>query len=149
MGCGSSKNRRQGIEIEVDFSHVQKRALEYAITVLKKSQSKEKVEESTREMFDEFDKDGNGYLDRKELHVCFEHLFAGWNAELPVSSEYVEKMIDAFDEDKNQEIEHSEMIIFLQKFLKGICEQAEKELRNRKVKIKAKAKTKKHNSHKD
>ena len=59
--------------------------------------------------FKEFDKDGNGFLDRKELRQFLHLFFTQYKIGFPITDEYVDGVFRAIDANRDNKIQPEEL----------------------------------------
>ena len=59
--------------------------------------------------FTEFDKDANGFLDRRELRHFLQTFFTTYKIHLPVTDEYVDAVFREIDLNKDNKIQPEEL----------------------------------------
>eukprot|EP00350_Pseudokeronopsis_sp_OXSARD2_P010726 CAMPEP_0170543196 /NCGR_PEP_ID=MMETSP0211-20121228/2398_1 /TAXON_ID=311385 /ORGANISM="Pseudokeronopsis sp., Strain OXSARD2" /LENGTH=120 /DNA_ID=CAMNT_0010846519 /DNA_START=14 /DNA_END=376 /DNA_ORIENTATION=+ len=77
------------------------------LTDLKEGQAvlKEKIEH----YFKEFDKDANGFLDRRELRLFLQNFFTTYKIHFPVTDEYVDAVFREIDSNHDNKIQPEEL----------------------------------------
>lgn len=59
--------------------------------------------------FQEFDKDTNGFLDRKELREFLKLFFSTYKIHFPITDEYVDAVFREIDVDRDNKIQPAEL----------------------------------------
>ena len=86
------------------------------------------------EIFEEFDKDKNGFLDRKEIRSFFNKIFKEWKLIFPMTDEFLDDLFRDIDKDHNNKISPDEMKVYLAKYLSHLVPVLTKELEARAAK---------------
>ena len=92
-----------------------------AIAMLKSFvDDKEVLKKAIEDYFAEFDKDGNGYLDRRELRHFLQYFFEKWNVKLPLTDEFVDEVYRQMDVNHDNKLEKHELFDYASKFVDQI-----------------------------
>ena len=70
---------------------------------------KDLLAELVLNIFKTFDKDANGYLDRRELRHFLTSMFETYHISLPLTDEYVDAVFREVDENKDNKIQPEEL----------------------------------------
>merc|ERR1712166_1465116 len=98
-----------------DFTAEQKQE---ALAMLKGfHEDKETLKKGIEDYFTEFDKDGNGYLDRRELRHFLQFFFQKWNVHLPLTDEFVDDVYRQIDVNHDNKLEQSELFDYASPFV--------------------------------
>ncbi len=77
----------------------------------------EHLKKKVDEYFTEFDKDTNGYLDRRELRHFLITFFTTFKIHLPVTDEYVDAVFREIDLNKDNKIQAEELEAYAMHFV--------------------------------
>ena len=78
---------------------------------------KDALHEKIGKYFAEFDKDGNGFLDRKELRQFLELFFSQYHIKFPLTDEYVDAVFRDIDTNHDNKIQSEELNMFASHFV--------------------------------
>lgn len=67
------------------------------------------LKEEVDKYFAQFDKDGNGWLDRKELREFLQQFFVIYKIHFPVTDEYVDSVFREIDLNRDNKIQTNEL----------------------------------------
>ena len=88
------------------------------ISTLKDFQNEEEhLKKKVDEYFVEFDKDANGFLDRRELRHFLITFFTSFKIHLPVTDEYVDAVFREIDLNKDNKIQAEELEAYARHFV--------------------------------
>jgi Ca2+-binding EF-hand superfamily protein len=71
-------------------------------------------------VFDKYDSDKNGHLDRKELRQFMTEFFEKFGINLPLTDEYVDATFREIDADHSNTIEREEILSYLKTFMASL-----------------------------
>ena len=75
------------------------------------------LNEQVQKYFQEFDKDLNGSLDRKELRAFLNDFFASYKIHFPITDEYVDAVFREIDLNKDNKIQPNELEAYAMHFV--------------------------------
>jgi Ca2+-binding EF-hand superfamily protein len=75
------------------------------------------LNEEVQKYFSEFDKDANGWLDRKELREFLTKFFASYKIHFPVTDEYVDAVFIEIDANRDNKIQPIELQAYAMHFV--------------------------------
>ena len=70
---------------------------------------KDHLDEQIQKYFSEFDKDENGFLDRKELREFLNQFFKSYKIHFPITDEYVDAVFREIDVNRDNKIQPNEL----------------------------------------
>lgn len=73
--------------------------------------------EEVQKYFNEYDTDGNAWLDRGELRKFLTSFFTTYHIRFPVTDEYVDAVFRQIDTNHDNKIQQDEMIAFANAFI--------------------------------
>merc|ERR1712166_469405 len=115
MGIIFKKNSLQNMFNPSDFTDEQKAA---AFKMIKDFvDNKDTLKAAIDTYFAEFDKDGNGYLDRRELRHFLQYFFEKWNVRLPLTDEFIDGVYREIDVNRDNKLEPEELFEYAAKFI--------------------------------
>ena len=71
--------------------------------------AQQQLKEQVEKYFKEFDKDGNGFLDRRELRHFLNAFFTQYKIHFPITDEYVDAIFREIDENRDNKIQPNEL----------------------------------------
>ena len=105
----------------ISFSEFELSEIEETIENFKKLQSSEsELDDKVSSIFEEFDKDKNGILDRRELRLFLQEVMTQLKIKIPLTNEYIDEVFKEIDTDKDFKISPVELKTYLAKFITHI-----------------------------
>ena len=86
------------------------------------------LNETVLKYFSEFDKDANGWLDRKELRAFLFAFFGSYKIHFPITDEYVDAVFREIDSNKDNKIQPIELETYAMHFVNTLLPQYEQAL---------------------
>ena len=80
-------------------------------------QDETRLTEEVMKYFNEYDNDGNAYLDRRELRQFIQNFFGSYHIRVPVTDEYVDAVFRDIDKNHDNKIQPDELINFAKLFI--------------------------------
>ena len=77
----------------------------------------EQLKEQVQKYFGEFDKDGNGFLDRRELRHFLNAFFTQYKIHFPITDEYVDAIFREIDKNRDNKIQKEELELYANHFV--------------------------------
>ena len=81
--------------------------------------------------FVEFDKDQNGWLDRKELREFLRQFFNSYKIHFPITDEYVDAVFREIDVNRDNKIQTNELEAYAMHFVNTLLPQYENALKTK------------------
>lgn len=78
------------------------------------------LDEQIRKYFQEFDKDNNDALDRKELRAFLNSFFSQYKIHFPVTDEYVDAVFREIDVNRDNKIQPNELEAYAMHFVNNL-----------------------------
>lgn len=73
--------------------------------------------------FNDYDNDGNAWLDRGELRKFLNEFFGSYHIRVPITDEYVDAVFRSIDSNHDNKIQPEELIAFAKVFIGKLCEE--------------------------
>ena len=89
-------------------------------------QAPEHLKEQVQKYFVEFDKDGNGFLDRRELRHFLNAFFTQYKIGFPLTDEYVDAIFREIDSNRDNKIQPNELETYALHFVNQLLPLYEK-----------------------
>ena len=121
----------------IKFSGLKDEEIKKIIATAELAKEESGINKLVAEIFEEFDKDKNGVLDRKEIRSFFSKIFKEWKLTIPMTDEFLDDLFRDIDKDHNNKISPDEMKLYLQAYLSHLVPVLAKELEARTVKVSA------------
>ena len=115
----------------MDLSELSVDDLEQGIEVFTQALVDDQLEDGVKTIFEDFDEDENGSLDRAELFKFFTTMFEEFKVSMKVNNEFLDQIFAEYDTDQNKKIEPAEMKVYLKTFLTNIMDLCVKEKEKR------------------
>ena len=86
------------------------------------------LNQQVQKIFEDFDKDKNGYLDRKELRQFLTFFFKQYKMHFPVTDEYVDAVFREIDQNRDNKIQPNELQQYASHFVNQLLPEYQKAL---------------------
>ena len=118
----------------IKFAELKDEDIKKIIATAELAKEEDGMNKLVAEIFEEFDKDKNGFLDRKEIRNFFTKIFKEWKLIFPMTDEFLDDLFRDIDKDHNNKISPDEMKVYLAKYLSHLVPVLTKELEARAAK---------------
>jgi Ca2+-binding EF-hand superfamily protein len=136
MGCCGAKPKKSAssmdkIKLNLSKEKIGDDELKFAIPVLENCLPREAIQQAADLVFQAYDKDGNGHLDRKEMKTFLDHTFREQEIKFEITDEYLDQFYDDFDTDKSKTLEPKELARYMEAFFKHLVDAMKEEAKRR------------------
>ena len=101
----------------IKFAELKDEEIKKIIGTLEMTKVEGGLDKLVASIFEEFDKDKNGVLDRKEMRSFFGKIFTEWKLIIPMTDEFLDDIFRDIDKDHNNKISSDELKFYLTKFV--------------------------------
>ena len=80
-------------------------------------QNEEQLSEEVMKYFNQYDTDGNAWLDRRELRQFLVNFFGSYHIRVPITDEYVDAVFRSIDQNHDNKLQPEELLAFAKAFI--------------------------------